>query len=110
MKTFLQLIKVLISLLGVFVVSFSMNIDMYHGVVLASYNLVLIETLYDVVNVGIFLLLYAYIFLSCCHKCLPKMLKRMWIRAVFTTTSALSMLLIVSIGSEHNTSEDKVPC
>ena len=109
-KTFLQLIKILISLLGIFAVSFSINLDVYHRIVLASSNSVLIEVLYDVMNVAVFLLLYVFLFLSCCHKCLPKMLKRIWIGAMLTTSSALSLLLIEAITSGHNETKEQVPC
>ena len=108
-KTFLRLIKILISLLGIFAVSFSINLDVYRRTVLASSNSVLIEVLCDVVYVAVFLLLYIFLFLSCCHKCLPKMLKRIWIGAMFTASCALSMLLIESITSGHNKTKELVP-
>ena len=101
-KTFLQLIKVLVSLLGTFIVSFSVDIDTYHRIVLRSSSLVLTEVIYDLVCAGVFFLLFLLLFLPCCHKCLPGMLKRIWIGTLFTTASALSMLLIVSIGSEYS--------
>ena len=103
-KIFLQLIKVLVSLFGIFIISFSIDLDMYHRVVSVSSNSVLIQALYDV---GVFILLYTFLFLSCCHKYLPKMLKRIWIGAMFTTGSALSMLLIESLGNKN---KEKIPC
>ena len=107
-KTFLQLIKVLVSLLGIYVGSFSINLDVYHRIIVVSSNSLWAEALYDVVNVAVFILLYMLLFLLCFHKCLPRMLKRIWIGALFTAGSALSMLLINSIGSEHD--KEEAPC
>ena len=98
------------SLLGIFVVAFSINLDVYHRIVLASSNPTLIQVLDDVVNSAVFILLYIFLFLSCCHKCLPKMVKRVWIGAVFTTASALSMLLIKSITSGHHERNEQASC
>ena len=111
MKMLVQLITILASLLGIFFVSFSVNVDMYHRVAIVanSSRSVLIAGLYDVVMVGVYILLFLFLFLPCSHKCLPKMLKRIWIGAVFTVASALSMLLIGPITSEHAKNEE-VPC
>ena len=108
-KMLFQLIAVLASLLGIFFVSFSVNIDMYHRIAIVANSSVLIPGLYDLVMVGVYILLFLFLFLPCCHKCLPKMLKRIWIGAVFTVASALSMILIGPITSEHAENEE-LPC
>ena len=46
-------------------------------------------------------LLYAFLFLPCCRKCFPRMLKRIWIGALTTLASALSILLIESFTSMY---------
>ena len=107
-KTFLQLIKVLISLLGIYVGSLSINLDVYHRIIVVSRNSLWAEVSYYVVIIAVFILLYVLLFVPCFHKCLPRMLKRIWIGALFTAGSALSMLLMESIGSEHN--KEEVPC
>ena len=108
-KTFFQLIKVLLSLSGILVVSFLMHLITYHKVTLASDNsqIVLTRALSDAVILGILVLLYAFLFLPCCRKCLPRMLKRIWIGALATLASALSILLIESIVLEH---QQILPC
>ena len=105
-KTFLQLIKILMSLLGIFVVAFSIDVDVYY----TTSNPVFIKVLRDAANVAFLLLLYIFLFLPCCHKCLPKMLKRIWIGALFTAASALSMLLVESITSGHSETPELAPC
>ena len=111
-KTFLQLIKILMSLLGIFIVAFSINLDVYliYTSVLASSNSVLINVLRDAVSVAVLLLLYIFLFLPRCQKCLPKMLKRIWIGAILTVASALSMLMVESITSGHNKTLELAPC
>jgi peptide/histidine transporter 3/4 len=110
-KTFLRLLKLLMSLLGIYVVAFAINLDAYHRIFLASSNsIVIANMLCDVANVAIFLLLYIFLLLPCCHKCLPKMLKRIWIGAMFTVASAVSMLLVESITSVRNKIIEQVPC
>ena len=110
MKTFLQLIKILISLLGIFVAAFSINIDVYYTSVSSNSVTVLINVLRVIVRVAVLLLLYIFLFLPRCHKCLPKMLKRIWIGAMLTVASALSMLLVESITSGHNKTLELAPC
>ena len=105
-KTFLQLIKILMSLLGIFVVALSIDMDVYY----TTSNPASIKVLRDAANVAFLLLLYIFLFLPCCHKCLPKMLKRIWIGALFTAASALSMLLVESITSRHSKIIEQVPC
>ena len=83
-KTFLQLIKILVSLLGIFVVAFSINMDVYYTSVSSNSVTVLINVLRDAVSVAVLLLLYVFLFLPRCQKCLPKMLKRIWIGALLT--------------------------
>ena len=79
---------------------------------LLSSHPALIEVLDDTVNSSAFILLYMFLFLSCCYKCLPKMpLKRVLIGAMFTTTSAFEHPLdriITSWG--HHESNERVPC
>ena len=109
-KTFLQLIKILMSLLGIFVVSFSINLGLYHSALLTSSNPLLLEVTFDVVNVAVVIFLYALLFLSC-RKCLPKMLKRIWIGAVFITAAGLSSLLMESVyTSWHSKTKEQSSC
>ena len=110
-KVLLQLMTILGSLLGIFFVSFSVNVDIYHRIAPVANNPALMDGVCNVAMVGIYFLLFLFLFLPCCHKCLPKMLKRIWIGAVFTVASALSVLLIGPITSrqpENKDSED--PC
>ena len=102
-KTFFQLIKVLISLSGILITSFLMDLSMYHRVTLASDNskVVLTRGLSDAVILVLLVSFCAFLFLACCRQCLPRMLKRIWLGAVATAASALSILLIESIGLEH---------
>ena len=100
-KILLQLITVLGSLLGTFIVSFSVNIGMYHQVISVPNSSIMTEGLYDAMMVGIYIVLFLFLFLPCCHKCLPRMLKRIWIGALFTVVSVLSILLIESFTSMY---------
>ena len=113
-KTFLQLIKILISLFGIFIVAFSINLDVYliYTSALVSSNSFLINVLRDAVSVAVLLLLYIFLFLPYCQKCLPTMLKRIWIGAMLTVASALSMLLVESITytSGHSKTLELAPC
>jgi peptide/histidine transporter 3/4 len=109
-KMLLQLIAVLISLLGIFFVSFSVNGDMYHQAVSVPNSSVLVDGLSNVLMVGTCFLLFLILFIPRCHKCLPKMLKRIWIGAVFTVASALSMLLIGHITTKHTENEEVSLC
>lgn len=110
-KTLFQLIKVLVSLFGIFVASFSVNVDLYQNVVLTAKSSVLIQVSYDIGMVAVFILLFLFLFIPGCHKCLPRMLKRVWIGATITAASALSILLIesITVSSEH-TEDQEVPC
>jgi peptide/histidine transporter 3/4 len=98
------------SLIGIFIVALSINLDVYYTSESVLSNSVLINLLPDIVSVAVLLLLYIFLFLPCCHKCLPKMLKRIWIGAMFTAASALSMLLVESISSGHSKTSELTPC
>ena len=111
-KTFLQLIKLLLSLSGILVTSYSIELSLYyynsslhfsHGVS----DIALIEALSSTVTIG--LLIVSYIIVSpYLQRYLPSMLKRIGIGALLTTLCALSILLIDSIG--HAMKIYKVPC
>ena len=109
-KMLLQLITVLISLLGIFFVSFSVNVDMYHQVISVPNSSVLVDGLSSVLMIGVYFLLFLLLFLPCCHKNLPKMLKRIWIGAIVTVASAVSMLLIGPVTTEHTENDEISLC
>ena len=108
-KTFFQLIKVLVSLSGILIASFLMDLSTYHSFTLASDNSKVVATrgLSDAVIFILLVIFYAFLFLACCHKCLSRMLKRIWLGAVATAASALSILLIKSVGLKH---QQVLPC
>ena len=80
-----------------------MQLSLYHRVALASDNSKIVVTrgLTDAVIFVLLVFFYVFIFLACCRSCLSRMLKRIWLGAVATAASALSILLIESIGLKH---------
>ena len=112
-KTFFQLIKVLVSLAGILVASFLMDLSIRHRftfkLLSGNSKVVLTRGLSDAVILILLVFYYAFLFLACCRKCLPRMLKRIWLGALATTASSLSIFLIGSIGLEHQ-SERVLPC
>ena len=109
-KILLQLIVVLGSLLGTFIVSFSVDLDVYKRV--DPNSPVVFDGSYGAMLVGVYVVLFLFLFLPRCHKCLPRMLKRIWIGALFTVASVLILLIESITGtSEHVKSEDsEVSC
>ena len=109
-KTFLQLIKVLLSLSGIFIVSFLIDIEMDDSVVSLNSHVVLINAISSSVAEGLLILFHGLFFLSRFRKYLPSMLRRIWIGASLIAACATCILLIQSIGSQHATSGQQVPC
>lgn len=109
-KTFFQLIKTLLSLSGIFIVSFLINLEIDDSIFPQKSHLLLINAICGSTTVGTFILLHAVFFLSRFRKHLPSMLKRIWMGAILTVACALSILLIESIGTLYATYPQYLPC
>ena len=102
-KTFLQLIKLLLSLSGIFFASLMLDFDIYYSISLPEHpQNVLLKALYDCATIILHLLFYALLFSPCSGKYRVSMLKRIWFGAILTTGCSLSILLMESIGSYHD--------
>ena len=106
-KTFLQLIKVLVSLAGILVTSYLVQIQSFTDSVCSYSQVILIKALCLTATTGLLILCRAF---YCFYKCLPSMLKRIGIGAILTTACALSILLIdtVKYVTKSNTNEGDV--
>ena len=111
-KTFLQLIKLLLSLSGILITSHSVQLSLFyipqhfsHGVSDTT-QIILIEALCGTVTIA--LLILSYVVSPYLQRYLPSMLKRIGIGALLTTLCVLSILLIDSVG--HATRNYEVPC
>ena len=116
-KTFLQLIKLLLSLSGILFTSYSAELTLYYyyNIILHfshgtsdSTQIVLTEALCSTVTIG-FLILFHLVH-PCCQRYLPKLsiLKRIGIGALLIIICILSILLIDSIG--HATKTYEISC
>ena len=102
-KTFLQLIKLLLSLSGIFFASFMLDFDIYYSISFPEHSKnVFINAFYDCTTIILLLLFYALLFSPCSGKYRVSMLKRIWFGAILTTGCLLSILLMESIGSYNN--------
>ena len=98
-KTFLQLIKLLLSLSGIFFASSMLEYDIYYSISLTEHSQnVFINAIYDCTTIILLLLFYALLFFPCSGKYRVSMLKRIWFGAILTTGCLLSILLMESIG------------
>ena len=114
-KTFFRLVKLLGSLVGVFVALISIEIDLWFALVphfsdgdsnVTQVNL--IQLLCGIVIVIFLLPLYKLFISPHFQKYIPNMLKRIWIGAMLATMCAGSILLIDAIG--HSVNDTPVPC
>ena len=114
-KTFFQLIKLLLSLSGIIFTSYSIELNLFYSPLLVQHFshamsdttlIVLIKALCGTLTIG--LLILSYVVSPYLQRYLPSMLKRIGIGALLTTLCVLSILLIDSIG--HATKTYKVPC
>ena len=102
-KTFLQLIKLLLSLSGIFFASLMLDFDIYYSISLPEHpQNVLLKAFYDCATTILLFLFYALLFSQCSGKYRVSMLNRIWFGAIPTTSCSLSILLMESIGSYHD--------
>ena len=104
-KTFLQLIKVLISLAGILIASYLFQIHIDADSVLNKSQVLLIEALCLTATTGLLILCHVF---DCFHKCLPSMLKRIGIGATLTTACVISILLIDTVKYTANVNEGHI--
>lgn len=112
-KTFLRLIKVLLSLFGIFFTINSLELNLQQiliGKHLASNIslLHLIENSCSTMTVGLLLPTFKILVYPQLLNYIPSMLKRIWIGSMFVTLCAGSVLLIDAAG--HAVSREEVPC
>ena len=114
-KTFFHLIKLLGSLVGVFVAFISIEVDLWTALIphfsdseLNEAQVNLIQLPCAIVIVIILLPLYKVFIYPYCQKYVPSMLKRIWIGAMLGTVCSASILLIDAVG--HAVSDTPVPC
>ena len=114
-KTLFHLIKLLGSLVGVFVALISFEVDLWTALILHftdgelnEAKVALIQLPCAIVIVILLLPLYKLIVYPYFRKYIPSMLKRIWIGAMLATVCAGSILLIDAIG--HAVNDATVPC
>ena len=115
-KTLLHLVRVLVSLLGIFIssqlVEYSLQGVLWRFTdanVHQSYpQALLTEASLDVVILGLLIPIHELVIYPLFHNYLPSMLKRVWIGAVLLVVTAGSILLIDAVG--HKMKAFGVPC
>ena len=113
-KTFLHLIWVILSLLGILVtlqlIEYSLQGDLWNlaGSVHSSRQAVLAGASMDIVILGLFIPLHELVIYPFFQRHLPSMLKRVWIGSLLVLVSAISILVIDVIGQKRSTYS--IPC
>ena len=112
-KTLLHLIRLILSLLGVLIAltltEYSLQGVFWHFSDTGSNKKdVLTGASVDVVILGLLVPLHEFLIHPLFRRCMPSMLKRIWIGAVIATASASSILVINAVG--HKLKAFGVPC
>lgn len=115
MKSFFHLIKLLTSLIGVFIALTSIETDLWTVLIphfsngeLNEAQVVLIQLPCGIMIVILFLPLYKLFVYPYFQKYIPSMLKQVWIGATLATMCAGSILLTDAVG--HAVNDTPVPC